>query len=76
MLRRNRPWVVLRLAHDNVWVQVTAVVAPTRKAAIDIATSGPDNPYPFGTFKAIPSKAWAWQDERSDPFLPIGHPTC
>ena len=50
--------VVLRLAHDNVWVQVTAIYAPTRRAAVNEATKGEANPYPFGTFRAVPVGAW------------------
>lgn len=61
MIRRNRNWVILRLAHDNVWVQVTAMVAPTAKAAVLEATKGADNPYSSGTFRAIPAKAWGRQ---------------
>ena len=58
MIRRDRKWVILRNAHDNVWVQVTAMVAPTAKQAVNEATKGDANPYPFGTFRAVPTKAW------------------
>lgn len=58
MLRRNRNWVILRLAHDNVWVQVTAMVAPTARAAVLEATKGDANAYSSGRFRAIPAKAW------------------
>lgn len=58
MLKPNRNWVILRLepGTNNVWRQFTASYAPTRKAAIDMATAF--GPYSEGSFKAIPAKAW------------------
>ena len=61
MIRRDRNWVILRNAHDNVWVQVTAMVAPTAKQAVDRATRGASNPYPHGRFLAVPSSVWGKQ---------------
>lgn len=59
VLRRNQSWVILRNAHDNVWVQVTAIVAPTAYAAVLEATRGAHNPYSSGRFRAVPAKVWA-----------------
>ena len=61
MLRRNRNWVIFRHAHDNVWVQVTAMVAPTAKAAVLEATKGEQNPYRSGTFMVVPASVWGRQ---------------
>lgn len=64
MLRRDRNWVILRLAapaHDNVWVQFTAMVAPTAKAAVLKATKDGLDLYRTGTFIAIPGEVWAKQ---------------
>ena len=59
MIRRNRNWVILyQLGEGNVWAQVTAISAPTRKAAVMEATKGDKNPYPAGTFKAVDAKEW------------------
>lgn len=66
MIRRNRGWVILRQEEGNLWRQVTAVVAPTRRAAVRIATNGESNPYPTGTFKAIPAKEWGHEIVRPD----------
>lgn len=65
MIRRNRGWVILRQIEgtDDAWQQVTAIVAPTRRAAVHQATLGDHNPYPSGTFKAIPVKEWAHEIE-------------
>ena len=71
MIRRDRPWVVLRIEEGNLWRQITAVVAPTRQAAVDLVIGG-DSPYFDGVFKVIPAKAWAFSDVRGE----VGQETC
>lgn len=58
MIRRDRGWVILRHEGSNLWRQVTAMVAPTRRMAINKAIQGASNPYPTGSFQAIPDKEW------------------
>lgn len=54
-------WVLLRHESDNLWRQVTAIVAETREDAVEAATSGAENPYQDGTFLVIPAEDWAHQ---------------
>jgi len=75
VIRRNRNWVILhQFTESNVWMQVTAISAPTRRAAVAEARKGVANPYQSGRFRAIKASEWGAPIIVVDPPRPAGLP--
>lgn len=49
-------WIVLRWEGENLWRQITAIVASSRQEAVDIATS--EGSFTEGVFQAVPIEEW------------------
>lgn len=60
MMRVGRGYVILAKRGDGDWHQFTAIVAFSQRGAIKRATPE-GGEFEHGTFKAIPSKQWAFE---------------